>query len=731
MIQQGDLFGAQSNHLATDHMPTQPAPISQNCSVDTLASRAGVLHLLNNWQELGWLRALDTALVKLLAQLDPDAEPLVLLAIALTSHQLGHGHICLDLQTLLHEPDLTLLLPPEGQVAEHSNDLPSQRLAGIRLTDWRASLKRSRLVRSQVDVDADMAVTPLVLLDGRLYLQRYWHYEHSVAQQLVRRIQSTLPIPDDFSTRLNSLFDTPLVVAGEQQTDWQKVACAMAAQGRLTLITGGPGTGKTTTVVRLLALLQQEALAYSQALRIQLAAPTGKAATRLTESIGQQIASLPVSDSVKDSIHSEVSTLHRLLGSLPNTRHFRHNRNNPLVLDVLVIDEASMIDLEMMYNVLQALPSHARLILLGDKDQLASVEAGSVLGDLCADAQLGYYSPETQQQLEHLCQDTLRAELWCVGSAAQQPLAQRTVMLRHSRRFDADSDIGQLARAVNKSDQQLALQLLKNSSNDINYVSLQHDAAGAFDRLLLSGSTTPKSDSDALGYGYYLQVLHETRPAAQQTLHDPCWQQWAHQVLQAFDQFRLLSALRKGEFGVEGLNERIVHLLYAKQWISDTQGWYEGRPVLVTQNDYGLGLMNGDIGITLRLPSDAAHSDTEQALRVAFPRNDGQGGVRFVLPSRLTAVETVFAMTVHKSQGSEFTHTALILPDRLNPVLSKELLYTGITRARNKFTLIESHPGIFAASVRRKVERVSGLQQAILTAMRDESLALKAPWIRA
>lgn len=712
MIEQGQLFGEHIDQPTQAHANTEP---SMNIDSDYLANRAGVLQLLSRWQELGWLRPLDVALAKLFGQLDPSAEPLVLLAAALTSHQLGHGHICLDLPPLIKDPDLTLLLPPEGHMLECAQDLPSQRLTGMCLTHWLTSLGRSLLVRCH----ADTHTTPLVLVDGRLYLQRYWQYEHSVAAQLVRRINSPLSLPADFSERLNDLFNEPLYLDGERQTDWQKVACAMAAQGRLTLITGGPGTGKTTTVVRLLALLQQAALNNAQTLRIQLAAPTGKAAARLTESIGQQIQSLSVTEDVKDNIPSEVSTLHRLLGSLPHTRHFRHNSSNPLVLDVLVIDEASMIDLEMMYNVLQALPSHARLILLGDKDQLASVEAGSVLGDLCADAQLGYYSTQTQQQLETLCNEKLQAQPWCVGSAEQQPLAQRTVMLRHSRRFGANSGIGQLARAVNQGDWQEAVQLLKTLRQDVNYISLQQDSRVVFERLLLGEADTSEPTNTAVGYSHYLQVLVQLRPEMQRPLHDQVWQQWASQVLQAFDQFRLLSALRKGEFGVEGLNERVAQLLCSKQLISSTQGWYEGRPVLVTHNDYGLGLMNGDIGIALYVPSDRSGSDghpAEQVLRVAFPRNDGQGGVRFILPSRLTAVETVFAMTVHKSQGSEFSHTALILPDRLNPVLSKELLYTGITRARNKFTLIESVPGIFTASVRRKVERISGLQPAVLLA---------------
>lgn len=708
MMQQGQLFGDEVTPLDTD---TSASIVAEQAVVFNpqayLADRDSILQLLNGWLELGWIRALDIALVKLLAKLDPNAQPLMLLAIALTSHQLGHGHICLDLQSVLRDADLALLLPPEGQLVEPQQVLPSQLLATVSLSSWLAALQDSVLLYREDKATA----APLVLHDGRLYLYRYWQYEVSVAKQLVRRIDTVMLLADDFPERLTDLFNEPLIIDGQRQTDWQKVACAMAAQGQLTLITGGPGTGKTTTVVRLLALLQQSAVQTGQALRIQLAAPTGKAAARLTESIGKQVASLPVADNVKKSIPTEVTTLHRLLGSLPNTRHFRHNCNSPLVVDVLVIDEASMIDLEMMHNVLQAMPKHARLILLGDKDQLASVEAGSVLGDLCADAELGYYTPQTQQKLEQLCNEPVYAEPWHIGDAKQHPLAQRTVMLRHSRRFDGDSGIGQLAHAVNQSDQRQAWQLLQNPTADISYLQLNSSNTADFDRLLLGDNDL---DNNHPGYGYYLQVLQEQRPAGEQPFTAECWQKWAGAVLSAFDQFRLLCALRKGAYGVVGLNERIAILLHTKDLISSAEGWYEGRPVLVTKNDYSLGLMNGDIGIALLLPNnEAAAEEPQQVLRVVFARNDGEGRVRFVLPSRLTAVETVFAMTVHKSQGSEFTHTALILPDRINPVLTKELLYTGITRAKNKFTLVESQVGIFKASVLRKVERISGLNQAI------------------
>lgn len=705
MIEQGQLFAGDAE------MP-DAADLSAPATIDYLAERDSIMLLLNDWQALGWIRALDVALARLLAQLDPQAEPLTLLATALTSHQLGHGHTCLDIRSVLRDPDLALLLPPEGQAASTENILPSQLLWPVSEQRWLAALHSSSLLHQPGQAGA----APLVLLNERLYLYRYWQYEKSVAQNLVQRFDTTMPLADDFPQRLTDLFNTPLIVAGQRQTDWQKVACAMAAHGQLTIITGGPGTGKTTTVVRLLALLQQTALQASQTLRIQLAAPTGKAAARLTESIGQQVESLPVEQVVKKNIPTEVTTLHRLLGSLPGTRHFLHNSQNPLVVDVLVIDEASMIDLEMMHNVLQALPPHARLILLGDKDQLASVEAGSVLGDLCADAELGYYTAQTQQRLEQLCDEQLHAEPWCVGDAAEQPLAQRTVMLRHSRRFGADSGIGQLARAVNQGDAKQAWQLLQSPAHDLSYMLMKDNTAAVLDDVLIQGTAQADEVPANVGYGYYLSVLQAQRPSMEQPLSQPCWQKWASAVLDAFDQFRLLCALRKGDFGVVGLNQRIAQALLNKGLISSTEGWYEGRPVLVTQNDYSLGLMNGDIGIALLLPSEESSIETgeaRQVLRVVFARNDGQDGIRYILPSRLTAVETVFAMTVHKSQGSEFAHTALILPDRLNPVLTKELLYTGITRARNKFTLIESQNGIFAAAVQRKVERTSGLNQAI------------------
>jgi exodeoxyribonuclease V alpha subunit len=662
-----------------------------------------LLLLLERWVERGWLRALDKAFVAFLADLDPTADSLVLLAAALTSHQLGHGHVCLDLFETLREPDFALSLPPEGDLLATPMLLPSALLKALDGATWCQALADSVLVARAGDNSEAAAQKPLVLSDRRLYLRRYWTYERRIDAALHRRLTQVEPAPSDLAQRLEALFG-PANAAPGALIDWQKLACALATRGAFSIITGGPGTGKTTTVVRLLALLQSPAVERGKPLRIRLAAPTGKAAARLTESISHQVQSLQVPEQVRQKIPSDVTTVHRLLVSRPGTRHFRHHAGNPLPLDVLVVDEASMIDLEMMANLLDALPPHARMVLLGDKDQLASVEAGAVLGDLCRDAEAGMYSPQTQTWLESVSGEDLSKSGLQQGDNVQHALAQQVVMLRHSRRFVAGSGIGQLAKLVNQQQDQDARSLLVHGDyKDLFSLALKGEQDRALSRLLLDGH-----GSGPQGYRHYLGVMHAQRPQDLTSIDDPRCVDWARKVLNAFDEFQLLCAVRKGPWGVEGLNQRITQTLFAAQLIESDQQWYEGRPVLMTRNDYGLGLMNGDIGIALRLP-EGAPEENRQALRVAFPRNDGSGGVRFVLPSRLNDVETVYAMTVHKSQGSEFAHTALILPEALNPVLTKELIYTGITRAKNWFSLIEPRQGVFEEALRRKVKRLSGL----------------------
>lgn len=743
-----DLFGDAPEAEAAQPEVTTP-PISPH---PALSDTTALLALCERWVARGWLRDLDRALVRFLATEAPDAPALLLLAAALASHQLGRGHVCLDLNTTLNAPDFALSLPPEGDDLTDPPPLPSAVLSTLALAEWQAALHHPVLTSE------GSGNTPLVVVTAyassstgsgsvsntRLYLRRYWQYEQSLHQQIASRLE----VMDDDNHQgllpqaLNTLF------ANTTTLDWQKTACALAARSRFGIITGGPGTGKTTTVVRLLALLQTLQLARqpSQPLRIRLAAPTGKAAARLNESIAGQVSSLPLiqleallsehspaAASNAIAIPTEVTTLHRLLGARPDTRHFRHSATNPLALDVLVIDEASMVDIEMMAAVLRALPPNAQCVLLGDKDQLASVEAGSVLGDLCRRAEAAHYTPATAQWLESATGQPLPPEYL---DAQGQPLDQAITMLRVSHRFNEHSGIGQLAQAINqpshdqsdREKQQAVNAVLRHGYPDLHHLTLTEDTAldklvihGSADKFLNGGAgrTNHKNEPIAppTGYRHYLKVLNAQRPRGESFEENPAaYNAWASEVLSAYSHFQLLCALRKGPWGVEGLNLHIAKTLRSEKLLFGSdytleKGWYEGRPVLVTQNDYGLKLMNGDIGITLAVPDP--RNPQQKLLRVAFPSSsatsDTDKPIRWVLPSRLHAVETVFAMTVHKSQGSEFLHTALLLPPTINPILTRELVYTGITRARDWLTLVEAKRGVLNEAVTREVMRVSGM----------------------
>ena len=461
---------------------------AKSLSVDDL------MMALDQWVSWGWLRSVDRALVRWQLRQQPDAPAIVLLLTALASHQVGRGHVCLDLQALLRNAAVTLALPPERVrlTAAHQACLPERLLAqSLGTHDFQQFLLAS-LPALAAQIARYSSI--LLLADTRLYLRRYFDSEQRVATAIRARLQPVSPDSTDAALRtgLQQLFDAPdatSTAAHNSQPDWQRVACAIAARSRFSIITGGPGTGKTTTVVRLLALLQTQALQTGAPLRIKLAAPTGKAAARLTESIGRQRADLAVTAAVRDAIPTQVSTLHRLLGSLPDTRHFRHHAGNLLALDVLVIDEASMIDLDLMDSVLAALPPSARLVLLGDKDQLASVEAGAVLGELCRDADGGFYDPATLAWLSAVTGQSFTEAGLQTGSAATHALAQHTVMLRQSRRFGPNSGIGQLAQAVNRGDVIAAQALLARGL-------LGHDAL-----YFLAAELAARHDPVNLGFG--------------------------------------------------------------------------------------------------------------------------------------------------------------------------------------------------------------------------------------
>ncbi|AYL07703.1 TPA: exodeoxyribonuclease V subunit alpha [Enterobacter kobei] len=584
------------------------------------------------------LRHLDVQFAMMVA----GEEPAVMLAAAILSKDAGEGHVCLPLSRLAVDEKM----PPALQSCFA--------LLG-EAVDWQAILLRSPAV-SATDTG-----TPLILTGERLYLNRLWRNELTVARFFS---ETNAPLPCD-EAQLRQVLDT--LFTSDDATDWQKVAAAVALTRRISVISGGPGTGKTTTVAKLLAALIQ--LSGEQKCRIRLAAPTGKAAARLTESLGGALQKLPLTGEQLALLPNEASTLHRLLGAQPGSQRLRYHAGNPLHLDVLVVDEASMIDLTMMSRLIDALPPHARVIFLGDRDQLASVEAGAVLGDICTYASLGY-TAERAEELARLTGCSLAAEQHSIAGALRDSLC----LLQKSYRFGSDSGIGQLASAVNRGDRHTTCAVFDGTFTDIEKKSLQ--SGGEYQAML---------DDALLGYQHFLTGVQQQRPP--------------EQVIAAFGEYQLLCALREGPFGVSGLNDRLEQLLAQKRKINRTlhSRWYEGRPVMISRNDSALGLFNGDIGIAL---------DRGQGLRVWFQMPDGS--VKSFQPSRLPEHETAWAMTVHKSQGSEFNHAALILPTQLSPVVTRELIYTAITRARQRLSLYTDERVLMQA-IATRTERRSGL----------------------
>lgn len=665
-----------------------------------------LMESLATWVELGALRSLDLALTRFIQQQLPDSSDALLLAVALVSELNAHGHVCLDLKAALQHPQalLAAIKKSQNKSAEAVSENPARdeltaQLSQLTLSSWVAELSASLAVETCFTNTASQANSPLILAGTAeqplLYLRRYWQYEQQIKAALAERLAVQQTLPEATTQKLlAALFPADNLPTA---TDWQKVACLLAARSNFAIITGGPGTGKTTTVVKLLALLQGLRLEQKEApLQIHLAAPTGKAAARLSESIAGSIERLELpenlAEEIKNKIPKEVTTLHRLLGSLPNTRNFRHHATNPLPTDLVVVDEASMMDVEMMARLVDALPRTARLILLGDKDQLASVEAGSILGDLCQTADAAHYTPATQAWINQLSNEQLADEFIDKQGTALQ---QATCMLRHSYRFSAHPGIGELANEVNsgKATPKSLKTIFENNAQSLNSLQLKTDA-DQYSIVL-----APLEKLAVEGYQGYLKTLNQLQPKQENSSTEEL-ETWALKVFEAHNQFQLLTAVRRGVFGVENLNQLIFKALQSKKLLPEGESlWYSGRPLLVTRNDYSLKLMNGDIGICMEWPG--------KGLRVAFP--DGKQGIRWVLPSRLQGVETVFAMTVHKSQGSEFTHTALVLPDFGNPVLTKELIYTGITRSKEKFTLVHSKDAVLQQALQSQVERASGL----------------------
>jgi exodeoxyribonuclease V alpha subunit len=692
---------------------------SDSASIDLTS--AELLGILDEWVAAGWLRAIDRAVAGLVLNHAPDVSPLALLALVLASHQAGQGHVCLDMNACLVEAESALRIPSGDW---RGNDIqatprmtPTDLLQGMTLTDWQAALDAcpgvilqstgSSILGSSIleAPTAERSNPPFVREEGQLYLRRYWQQEQGIVAALRSRLSPHALPADPIRQILDALFPSPVV-----EPDWQKIACAVAIRQRFSLITGGPGTGKTTTVVKFLMLVQMRALeAGLPPRRIRLCAPTGKAAARLRQSIlGQMDALLAPFDAafpgLRQALPDTVDTVHRLIGMRPNQTHPVYRAENPLPADVVVVDEASMIGVELMAKLLASLDETTQLVLLGDKDQLASVEPGAVLGELSSVIQADAYTVETRDWLaattgqilpafESIGPESIRPGATGLEPAADTTLAQAAVQLQHSYRFDSASDIGALARCVNAGDAAGALTLLSADTERASVQLVTDDAGHQPLRHIVRESLAP-----------WLAALNEPMSAENQD-------ERALAIFSAHNRAQVLCALRHGPYGVTGLNRWIEDMLRRSGALSVTGEWYVGRPIMVTRNDPALRLANGEIGITLPYV-DPELPRSPPTLRLAFLNEivgKGDSPIRWIAPGRLTSFETAFALTVHKAQGSEFDHSVLVLPATPSAVLTRELIYTAITRARHRFTLVTAATdttfNVLGQSITRRVQR--------------------------
>jgi exodeoxyribonuclease V alpha subunit len=627
--------------------------------------------LLRELADATVLTSADVRTALTLAELGDDHDPDVALAAALAVRAVRLGHVLVDLTTVA------------GTAAPDDEDV------GIVVADldwpspdaWLTRVAASRLVAVGLDGPPDR---PLRLLGSHLYLDRYWRDEQAIAVDIGRRAEAGAAAVDLdlLATGLDRLFPAASGGAAEpdapgalQPDELQRAAAATAVLRRFAVVAGGPGTGKTTTVARIVALLHEQAEVSGEPLRLALVAPTGKAAARLTEAVHGEAAGLDIVDSIRASLlATEASTIHRLLGWRGSGSRFRHDRTNPLPHQAVVVDESSMVSLALMARLLDAIRPDARVILVGDPHQLSSVEAGAVLGDVvgpAADRLL--LRPDARARLEAAIGSPVDAD--DPGAVA---IGDGIVVLRRVHRFGGA--IAAVADAVAGGDGDRVIATLAAGHPDVRWIPTEADQPVA--PLELAEVRTVLLDT-------------ATRVVASASAGR------SRDALDALRSVQVLCAHRRGAWGASWWRFEIERWLRSAIPGYGIGAWYPGRPLLVTENDRTLGVFNGDTGVVV--------DEGGGKLRAVFDRRGEPFPVR---PARLAAVDSLYAITIHKAQGSQFGSVVVVLPEPTSPILTRELLYTGVTRAQEHLTVIGSEASIRAA-VDRPVARASGLADAL------------------
>ena len=621
------------------------------------------MELIKYFEQTGFFNDIDIQFTQYIAGLLPNCSDTIKYICLILSYLKNQGHSCLDLHNVIPcpLPDITV-----------SHKIRPQQ-------EWQNELINCPLVSQLYQLKPPK---PFILDNNKLFFHRYWTYEKFIIDKILTLAgrKQKLTDPQRFGNLLKKMYTND-----SRNTDWQQVASYMALTRQFSIISGGPGTGKTTTIMKILYLYFDQ---FPESI-IYLAAPTGKAALRINESIKNNLEHIKINSYLNRNVLDKIAeikanTIHRLFRYHQNYHGFYYNSHNPLVCNLMILDETSMVDISLLYNIFAALQENTGIILLGDMFQLASINTGSVFGDLCRSQKNNAFSQSFISDFQANTKRNLTIDDYKIDQAkANKPLKDNIIILQKNFRFTEDSCLLQFSNAVKQgtcAGAELALQYLC----DKNIRELQWiDTSILKTREKTSELTTVRILADIIKDHYESYIKSPQLQTA----------------FKNFNRFRILCAVKEGFFGIKYYNYLVEHILSNTNLLSCHQVWYENRPILIQNNDYVNNLFNGDIGIT--------RQNSDGITKVHFFDHENSR-IRSYSPGILTSVETVFAMTIHKSQGSEFDHILIVLPDEEMSILNNELIYTAITRARKSVTIIGSKP-VFKKSIQNKTQRISGI----------------------